>query len=302
MNYANFKDLVHAQQGRTRRKRLVLMAAESKHSLEAVVEAWRQGMITPILVGNEAKIRTCLEELAPAGERFDFEIVPVASPEESAQATVDLINSGRGDIIMKGLIDTGKMMSALLKRENGLRTGSIVSSICFVEIASYHKLLAFTDAAINTYPSLEQKKALIESSVSVMRRMGWSCPKVGVLAAVEVVNPKMPETVDAAALKEMYLRGELPGCILEGPISFDLAIDTESAKIKSFDSPVAGDADLLIFPDIAVGNIAIKILQLTGNNQSGSFIVGLKVPALLTSRGASMETKLHGLQLACAVD
>ncbi len=297
--YTNFDQLVEALQTNMERKRLLLVAAESKHSLEAVIDAYNQGIIEPVLIGNEPKIRQYLEELDAV--KYNFEIIPTATPEDAAKKAADLVNEGKGDVIMKGLIDTSKIFGVLMKRENNMKAGGLVHALCFAEIETHHKLLVLTDGTVNPHLNVDQKRQMIENCTLALSKMGFDTPKIALLSAVEVVNPKMQDTVDNAQLKQEYLDGKITGCIVEGPIAFDLAISKESAEIKGFDSPVAGDADVLIYPDLAAANIGIKTIINTGHNRTGTFIMGFKVPFVMSSRGASKDNKYRSILLACAV-
>lgn len=188
------------------------------------------------------------------------------------------------------------MMKAFIARENGMRTGRLMSQVAFVENPFYHKLLALTDSTLNPKPDLAQKKQILENAVEVFHSMGVECPKVAVLAAAETLNPKLQESTDAQALKEMYQRGEITGCIVEGPISIDLSIEPESAKIKGYDSPVAGDADLLICPDLVSGNMMGKMMLFMGA-RSANVVVGARAPVILCSRSATEEDKFQSILL-----
>ena len=184
---------------------------------------------------------------------------------------------------MKGKIQTSDLLRAVVNKEKGLRTGSVMSHLVIHELPTYHKLLAVTDGGMMMYPNVDEKKQIIENAVNTLIAMGYDEPKVAVLAAVETVNPKMPESVDAGILKEMNQRGEIKNCMVEGPISYDLTMSKESAEIKGFNSPVTGDADILIVPNITAGNILGKALVYSAGAKMAGFIVGAKVPIVLTS-------------------
>jgi phosphate butyryltransferase len=218
---------------------------------------------------------------------------------DAAEKAVELVRDGKVDFIMKGKIQTADLLRAVVDKEKGLRTGKVISHMAFNEIPTYHKLIAISDGGMMMYPDLQQKKGIIENGVETLRSMGIENPKVAVVTAVENVNPKMPETVDAAELKKMNEMGEIKNCIVEGPISYDLIMDPESAVIKGYESPVAGDADLIIVSNITVGNILGKSLVYSAGSKMAGFIVGAKVPIVLTSRGATSEGKYLSLVL-CA--
>ncbi len=199
---------------------------------------------------------------------------------------------------MKGKLETGALMKAVVNRETGIRRGGALSIVAMMESPYYHKVFAVTDVGLMTYPTLEQNKAIVENAVRLFRSLGHERPKVAILAAVEKANDKMPDTLDARALKEMNLNGELPDCIVEGPISYDLCMDKESAAIKGYDSPVAGDPDMLVVPDIVAGNILAKCLTCTGGAKTFGTVCGAKVPIVITSRSAPAEDKNRSIILA----
>lgn len=299
MSFRTFDDLLYRSGHASGLKRCALAGSESIHALEALVLAADRQLIEPILCGDQAKTTAALDKLGIPTDRF--RLIHCATPEEAVDQSIRLILSGEAHFVMKGHVETGVMMKQMLRREEGLRTGSVVHSVAFAEIETHHKLLALTDAAILVAPTAEQKKQMIQNTVDVMIKMGWDQPKVAVLAAVEKVNPNMPASVDAAQLKQRWLDGEIKNCIVEGPISFDLAISTDAAIQKKYISPVAGEADLMIYPDINAGNIALKTLTMTGHNRTGSVILGLKCPVVMSSRGASAENKLRSLLLAATM-
>lgn len=275
MIYHNFDELTTAVLAAGTPRRCGVVMAHDDHTLDAVHAAEAEGFITPVYIDGD-------------------------TPEEAMQHAVELIRAGEIDMLMKGLLPTAKFMSALVKKENGLRTGSLVSMLTIRKLPNYHKLIAMTDTGICEQPTLEQKKALILNAVNALRSMGFDEPKVAVLSAAETVNTRMPSSTDAAALKEMWRSGELPGCVVEGPISIDLAISREAAKIKGYESPVAGDADLLLFPDLAAANICGKMLAEVTGLPAGVLILGTMVPAVICSRAASVETKRLSIALAAA--
>lgn len=299
MSYKNFDELIGAIQSNATIKRLVVAAAQDEHTLEAVFRARRDKIVDPYLIGDADKIRAIIQNL---GEELPANhIIPAANEVEAAKMAVDAIRANKADILMKGKIETADLLRAVVNKEFGLRTKGIMSMVVFHEMPSYHKLLAVTDGGMVMYPNLEEKKHLVLNAVDTMVSMGYDCPKVAVLAAVERVNPKMPETVDAEQLKLMNRRGEIANCYIEGPISYDIAMSEESARIKGFSSPVVGDADLLVVPNITTGNVLGKCLQYSAGAKMAGIIVGAQVPIVLTSRGASSEEKYLSLALAAMV-
>lgn len=298
MVYHHLDELIASVQGYPTSKVVAVVAAADGHTLEAVFRAKRNRIATPILVGDRAKIQ---EELKKLGEDpTEIQIVDAPSDQEAAAAAVLLVHQGKADFLMKGKIQTADLLHAVVDKEKGLRTGHAMSMMVLHELPGYHKLLAITDGGMMMYPTLEEKKQIIQNAVGVYHAMGIPEPKVAVLAAVEVANPKMPEAMDGAALKQMNLDGEITGCIIEGPISYDLAMSRESAEIKCYNSPVTGDADILVVPNITVGNILSKALVLSAGAKMAGFVVGAQVPIVLTSRGSSSEEKYLSLVLSAA--
>jgi phosphate butyryltransferase len=277
---------------------VAVVAAEDEHTLQAVFHAVADGLVDPVLIGNAPKIREILRKLKVSVS--DDAVIHADDDKSAAAKGVELVNQGKADFIMKGKLQTGDLLSAVVDKQKGLKTGKLMSHFVINEVPSYHKLLVTTDGGMMMYPDLGQKKEIIENAVRVLRALGYEQPKVAVLAAVEKVNPSMPESVDAAALKEMNQKGEIANCIVEGPVSYDCAVSKESAEAKGFVSAVAGDADILISPNIAAGNILGKCLLFSAGGKMAGFIVGAKVPVVLTSRGASSEEKYLSLVLSAA--
>lgn len=298
MEFKNFHELIAKVQDNDSKKRVAVAAAHDEHTLEAVFKAVNDKLIEPVLIGDKAKIKEILKKLSV--EFDENKIINTESDTEAAERTVELINEAKADFIMKGKLQTADMLKAVVNKEKGLRTGNVMSHVAILEIPSYHKLIAITDGGMMLYPNAEEKKQIIENAVDVFLAMGYECPKVAVLAAVETVNLKMPETVDADILKKMNQNGEIKNCIVEGPISVDLSFNKESAKIKGYESPITGEADILIVPNIATGNIMSKVLLEFANGTMAGMIVGAKVPIVLTSRGATSEEKYLSLVLSAS--
>lgn len=298
MIFKNFKELIESVQNSGAKKRVAVVSAQDEHTLQAVFRARKDNIVEPILIGDKAKIKEVLENLK---ESLDEDsIINVEGDAAAAEKAVELIHINKADFIMKGKIQTADLLRAVVNKEKGLRTGSVMSHVVIHEIPTYHKLLAVTDGGMMMYPNVDEKKQIIENAVNTFRAMGYEKPKVAVLAAVEKVNPKMPESVDAGILKEMNQKGEIKNCIVEGPISYDLTMSKESAEIKGFESSVTGDADILIVPNITTGNILGKSLVYSAGAKMAGFIVGAKVPIVLTSRGSSAEEKYLSLVLSAA--
>lgn len=298
MEYKSFDDLIKKVQNLDSKKKVAVVSAQDEHTLEAVFKAKKDNIVEPILIGNKKKIIEILSRLHESV--LEESIINVESDSEAAEKAVELINENKADFIMKGKIQTADLLRAVVNKENGLRTGKVMSHIVIHEIPTYHKLLAVTDGGMMMYPSLDEKKQIIENAVSTFLALGYENPKVAVLAAVETVNPKMQESVDADMLKKLNIKGEIKNCIVEGPISYDLTMSKESASIKGFVSPVTGEADIIVVPNITVGNILGKSLVYSAGAKMAGFIVGAKVPIVLTSRGSTSEEKYLSLALSAS--
>lgn len=298
MVFTNFDQLIEKVKGYPARKRMAVAAAGDEHTLEAVMHARNEGIVDPVLVGDKALI---VKILADMGESVDDEnIYDYPDLKEAAEYAVKLVKEGKADFLMKGKLDTSVILKAVVNKENGLGQGRTMSHFTMFEVPTYHKIMVPVDGGMVTYPTLEQKKDIINNTVETLVSMGYTCPKVGVLACVEKLNPKMPETVEANELKEMNKRGEIKNCIVEGPISYDCAVSKEIADFKGFDSPVAGDVDILVAPNIHAGNIMGKMLACTCNARMAGFIVGAKCPIVLTSRGSSAQEKYLSIVVSAA--
>ncbi|NLZ54896.1 MAG: bifunctional enoyl-CoA hydratase/phosphate acetyltransferase [Thermoanaerobacteraceae bacterium] len=294
----NFEELIKKVQKSDSPKRVAVVAAQDEHTLQAVFKARKDNIVEPLLIGNKTKIKEVLSYL---NENLDEDaIINVEDDTAAAKKAVELIHENKADFIMKGKIQTADLLREVVNKEKGLRTGRIMSHFVFDEIPNYHKLIVTTDGGMVMYPTLEEKKQIIENAVDTLIALGYENPKVAVLAAVEKVNPKMPESVDAALLKEMNKNGEIKNCIVEGPISYDLTMSKESAEIKGYSSPVVGDADILVVPNITTGNILGKALVYSAGAKMAGFIVGAQVPIVLTSRGSTAEEKYLSLVLSAA--
>ena len=281
-------------------KKVSVAAAQDQPILEAVAIAKKQGIADAILVGDEAKIR----EIA-SGINMDlsgYEIINEPDLEQAALKAVSLVHDGKADMYMKGLTDTKTFLKSVLNKEVGLRTGKALSHVCVFELPGIDRLLFLTDVAFIPYPTLEDKVAMINYTVEIAKACGVDNPKVAPLAAVEVVNPKMQVTVEAEELTKMNERGEITGCIVDGPLSLDLAIDPEAAKHKGATGrKIVGDADILVFPDIHAGNLVYKAVVHLTRVRNGNILMGTKAPVVLTSRSDSTEIKVNSLALAAVV-
>ena len=294
----SFEELISKANQKTLKK-VSVSNAQDEPVLQAVKAAKEQNIATAILVGDEAKIR----EIAASNDMdlTDFEIINEPDTEAAALKAVELVHNGEADILLKGLLETKTFLKSVLNKEVGLRTGKMLSHVCVFEIEGIDRLLFFTDVAFNTYPTLADKVNIINNAVEVAHACGIECPKVAPLCAVETVNPKMQPTVDADNLTKMYEGGDFKGCQIYGPLSMDLAIDPEAAVHKGVTNPVAGHADILLFPNIDAGNITYKILVRTAKVKIGNVLVGTSAPVVLTSRSDDFQTKLNSIALATVI-
>ena len=279
-------------------RKLVLAVAQDQNCLSAVLRAWKDGIIEPIFIGDRDGIHTICSE-------FGYDISGISIIHEpdidgAVEKSVRMLNGKQADILMKGKVGTSKLLKAVLNREWGLRTGNLLSHIAIFEVATYHKLIAVTDVAMNIAPNLKDKIAIVNNSVAFLNRLGYEMPKVAVLGAVEMVNENMEATLDAALLSKMNQREQIRNCIIDGPLAFDNAVSIESAKHKGIRSEVAGDTDLLLMPDIEVGNVLYKSLVFFAQAKVASMILGAQVPIVLTSRSDSEQAKYDSILLAAA--
>jgi phosphate acetyltransferase len=264
-------------------------------ALAGAIEAASKGLITPILVGPQAKIA----EVARRA-RLDlgsFEIVDAPHSHAAAAKAVEIVREGRAELLMKGSLHTDELLGAVVSREGGLRTGRRISHVFIMDVPNYHKVLIITDAAISIAPTLEEKVDICQNAIDLAIAMDVQRPKVAILAAVETVTSKMPATIDAACLCKMTERGQIIGGLLDGPLAFDNAISRDAARTKGIVSEVAGDPDILLVPDVESGNILAKNLTFLANADSAGLVLGARVPIVLTSRADSVRSRIA----SCAV-
>ena len=266
-----------------------------KTALEAAIDAAARGLIVPILVGPEAKIR----EVAREGgiDIGSYRIVDAPHSHAAAARAVELVRQGEAQLLMKGSLHSDEILGAVVARETGLRTGRRLSHVFIMDVPTYHKVLIVTDAAINIAPGLEEKVDICQNAIDLAIALGVKVPKVAILAAVETVNSKMKTTLEAAALCKMADRGQITGGILDGPLAFDNAISADAAKMKGIKSEVAGDPDILLVPDLESGNMLAKQLSFLANADSAGIVLGARVPVILTSRADSVRSRIA----SCAV-
>ena len=264
-------------------------------ALAGAIDAAKEGMITPILVGPVATIN----ELAKAKgiDLGGVEMVDVADSRAAAAKAVQLVRESKAELLMKGSLHSDELLGAVVAKEGGLRTGRRLSHGFLMDVPTYHKVLIVTDAAINIAPTLEDKVDICQNAIDLAKSFGVEQPKVAILAAVETVNSRMPATLDAAALCKMAERGQIKGGLLDGPLAFDNAISREAAKTKGITSEVAGDPDILLAPDLEAGNMMAKQLSFLANADSAGLVLGARVPVILTSRADSLRSRIG----SCAV-
>jgi phosphate butyryltransferase len=291
-------DLKNIVTGRPKKK-LVLATAQDQHSLGAVVRAWKDNIIEPILVGDREGIQNIcsLNNYDIAG----ITIIHEPDIEKAVEVSVRIASSKQADVLMKGKVGTSTLLKCVLNKEWGLRTGNLLSHFALFEVDTYPKVIAVTDVAMNIAPNLQEKIAIINNSVSCLIRLGYQMPKVAVLGAVEMVNENMEATLHAALLSKMNQRDQIKNCLIDGPLAFDNAVSLESAQRKGIRSEVAGDTDLLLMPDIEVGNVLYKSLVFFAKAKVASVILGAMVPIVLTSRSDSEQAKYDSILLSAAV-
>jgi len=282
------------------KSRLVVVSAEEVNILEAVTKAYKDNLIDPILVGNKTLIKEYIKKNNFPLE--DVEVVQAENFQKAAEISVKIIKEGKGDFLIKGLVDTSILLKAVLNKEWGLRTGKQLSHVMLYELPAYHKLLMLTDGGMVTYPDIETKIELIKNAYEAAKKLDYKEFKVACLAAKEKLNPKMQATVEAAEIKERYNNKEFEeGIVIEGPIALDLAVSKEAAEIKKFQSPVAGDADLLLVHNIEMGNGIGKSITYFGNGVGAGVVMGAKVPIVLVSRSDDFNAKYYSILFGSAI-
>ncbi|MGC3954535.1 MAG: phosphate acyltransferase [Propionicimonas sp.] len=278
-------------------QRCAVAGAANRHALEAVFAAAAEGYVTPVLIGPAGPIRGLIEELGIDGRYELVDCDPLANP---AQLAVDLVRAGEADFILKGGLQTADLLRPILNKATGLNDSGFITHFGLMQLAGYPKLLAMSDAAVIPRPTLEDKVRIVAAGVRTLRQLGIPRPVVAALCAAENVSEKMPETLDALRLSQLAAEGEFGDAVVLGPISYDLATSAESAAIKGYDNPHAGNVDLLLVPELVTGNVMSKIWNADHRNLLAGCLIGARVPVGLTSRSASMAEKLNSL-LLCSV-
>ena len=290
----NFKEIINFAKERGP-KTISVACCQDKEVLMAVEMARKEKIANSILIGDIEKTKAIAKDIDL--DLNNYELLHIEDLSEASLKSVELVTQGKADMVMKGLVDTSIILKAVLDKDKGLRTDNVLSHVAVFDIESYNKLFLITDAAMNLAPELNVKKQIIENACKVAHSLDIKIPKVAVLCAKEKVNPKMKDTVDAKELEEMCNRGEITGCIVGGPFALDNAVSIEAAKHKGITHPVAGQADILLAPDIEAGNILYKSLVFFSKSKNAGVIVGAKAPIILTSRADSEETKLNSVAL-----
>ncbi|WP_408006697.1 phosphate butyryltransferase [Pseudalkalibacillus sp. A8] len=278
-------------------KVVAVAAAEDKEVIEAVKMALDKQIASFRLFGDEDKTMSLLQTLGL--DVFEhLKVIPCSHPDEAAAKAVQAVSSGEADVLMKGMVPTARILKAVLNKEYGLRTGKVLSHVAAFEVTGYDRLVFVTDAAMNIAPDLQKKAEIVQNAVDVAVRIGVETPKVAPITAVEVVNPSMEATLDAAALSQMNNRGQIKNCVVDGPLALDNAVSKEAAEHKGIGGEVAGQADILLVPNIETGNALYKSLIYFARAKVGAVIAGAKAPIVLTSRADTAESKLYSIALA----
>jgi phosphate butyryltransferase len=282
------------------KKKVAVAVAHDEHCLEAVCAVMQKGIIEAILVGNANKIREIASRL-----NLNLERAVIHNEENDVQAVrraVRFVRDKEADIVMKGNVTSATFLRGVLDKEQGLRKSDVLSHFALFEVPTYHKLIGLTDAAMVIAPDLKTKIAIINNSVEFMNKLGYAKPKVAIMCAVEMVNDQMPATLDAALIAKMNQRGQIKNCIIDGPLAYDNIVSSESAKHKGIVSEVAGDADMIVAPDIEAGNALYKCFGFSANSKLAAVILGAMAPIVLTSRSDTEESKQASIILAAAVN
>jgi phosphate acetyltransferase len=268
-------------------------------SLRGAIEAADLGLLTPILVGPRAKIQAVAKQSGIDISRY--ELVDSPHSQAAADAAVRLVREGKAEMLMKGSLHTDELMGAVVARDTGLRTARRISHCFVMDVPSLEQAIIITDAAVNIFPTLEDKVHITQNAIDLAHALGKSQPKVAILSAMETVNPKVQSTIEAAALCKMADRGQITGGILDGPLALDNAINLNAAKIKKIESPVAGRADILVVPDLEAGNLLAKSLSFLADADAAGIVLGARVPIILTSRADTVMTRLASCAVAALV-
>lgn len=296
--FTSLNEIVAIAKNKETRK-VAVAAAADKHVLEALKEAYKEEIAIPVLVGAKKEIEVIAKEIG--FDLTNIKVVDEPDPSKACTKSVQLIREGEADVLMKGMVSTAPLLKAVLHKEYGLRKGSTLSHFALMESPNYHKLFGVTDAAMNIAPEFGEKVDIVNNAIEVFHRIGYEKPKVAIIGPVEVVNPKIESTTHAAMLSIMSARKQIIGCIIDGPFAIDNAVSKKAAEHKGIESEVAGDADILVTPDLNSGNVLYKTLMFLGGCTSAAVVMGAKVPVVLTSRADSEISKLMSIALAAAM-
>lgn len=280
-------------------KTIAVAAAQDESVLEAIAAAKDQNITNAILIGDEVQIRKIAQKLSIDISKFT--VINEMNIERAAARSVEMVYTKKADMVMKGMLHTSIFLKAVLNNDSGLRTGKLISHVAVLQIPGYDRFILLTDAALNMFPDVDAKINIINNAVQVAHAIDVKVPKVAIISAVELVNLKMPSTVDASILSKMSERGQIKGCIVDGPLAVDNALSEEAASHKNISGPVAGKADILLLPNIEVGNAMYKTLIYAANSRSAGILVGASAPVILTSRADSFESKLYSIAIASIV-
>ncbi|MDU5107914.1 MULTISPECIES: phosphate butyryltransferase [unclassified Clostridium] len=294
----NFEDLL-VKVNEISKKKVAVAVAQDEPVLEAIKLAKEKGISDAILVGDKKEIKKIADKIGM--DLSDYEVVNEENVTKASLEAIRLVSTGKADMVMKGLVDTATFLRSVLNKEVGLRTGKLMSHVSVFEIEGIDRLILLTDAAFNTYPDLKGKVQILNNAVGVAHACGIEFPKVAAVCAVEVVNQDMQATIDAALLAKMNDRGQIKGCIVDGPLALDNALSVEAAKHKGITGEVAGKADIVLLPNIETANVMYKTLTYTAKTRNGGLLVGTSAPVILTSRADSFETKVNSIALAALV-
>lgn len=282
------------------KKRIAIPAAQDDLTLPAVKRVIDENLGEPIFIGIKDEIIKICKNIGLDYSKYRF--IEESDYTKCAEIAVKLIKAGEADVLMRGILDSTYYLKAMLNKENGIKNAPLISQMGFLDMKSYHKVFAYTDSGINIAPTLEQKKLMIENAVEVLHKLGIAMPKVAAISAIEKVNEKIPSSVDAAKLKEMNQRGEITGCVIDGPLAMDLAISKQSCEHKGLKNPaVCGDADLVLLPDIVSANVFYKTTTFLAGAIGASIICGTSAPVAFPSRSDSIDTKYYSLVCAIAL-
>jgi phosphate acetyltransferase len=268
-------------------------------SLRGAIEAGQMGLLEPILVGPKERIEALARQFGL--DLAGCELVDAPDAEGAAEAAVRLAREGKAEMLMKGSLHTDELMAAVVRRETGLRTSRRISHCFIMDVPAIDRVVVITDAAVNIFPTLEDKVHIVQNAIDLVRALGLEQPKVAILSAMETINPKVPSTIEAAALCKMAERGQITGGLLDGPFALDNAIDLGAARIKKISSPVAGQADILVVPDLEAGNMLAKSLSFMADADAAGIVLGARVPVILTSRADAVTARLASCAVAALV-